>query len=401
MKTTEVQATFAALLDTFEPISGQPTDEDLTRLRRAALSALVPIPYDRVKGKHSLLGLLLTDVEYKARYGIIFPAEASDRPAIYDENIAADAKAGVRAKAEAIHQAKLEDWKFFDCAQREVRNLIVHCVEDTWIRELRDPITGYAHVPPLDIMDHLWKTCSGLHSIDVLALRTKMLTMHEDAQGIPEYINALEDAQKRSARAGSKMAFTDTDLMLVAMTALYSTEQFPRATEKWEDMDESKKTWGAWKTLYKVAEAKEKVRIQAAGGKDQFGAAHLSGEGHLTPFDSTPPASEADATSGPPEGALEGYFDSLAAAASTDQNVLAELVKSVAELTKTNAQLVQQVTALTKLGQQGERGGRNGRDTRTIQLCKNCKKEVFHKPEDCFELEANKKKRYPGWKTCL
>ena len=59
-----------------------------------------------------------------------------------------------------------------------------------------------------------------------------MLTMHEDAQGIPEYINALEDAQKRSARAGSKMAFSDHDLMLVAMTALYGTDQFPCATEK-------------------------------------------------------------------------------------------------------------------------------------------------------------------------
>ena len=108
----------------------------------------MPIPYDREKGKHSLLGLLLTDDEYNARYGTAFPVKASNRPAIYDDDIAADATAGVRAKAEAIHQAKLEDWKFFDCAQREVRNFIVHCVDDTWICELRDAITGYANVPP-------------------------------------------------------------------------------------------------------------------------------------------------------------------------------------------------------------------------------------------------------------
>ena len=108
------------------------------------------------------------------------------------------------------------------------------------------------------------------------------------------------------------MAFTDHDLMLVAMTALYSIEQFPRATEKWEDMDKSKKTWGAWKELYKSAEAKEKVRIQATGGKDQFGVAHSSGKGILVPFAYVPPASETAATSGPPEGALEGYFDAPA-----------------------------------------------------------------------------------------
>ena len=76
MKTTEVQAAFAAILDAFEPISSQPTDEDLTRLHRVALSALVPIPYDREKGKHLLLGLLLTDDEYNARYGTEFPVKA-------------------------------------------------------------------------------------------------------------------------------------------------------------------------------------------------------------------------------------------------------------------------------------------------------------------------------------
>ena len=74
------------------------------------------------------------------------------------------------------------------------------------------------------------------------------------------------------------MAFSDHDLMLVAMTALYSTEQFPRATEKWEDMSESEKMWAKWKSLYKAAKAKEKVRLQATCGKDQFGAAHYSGK---------------------------------------------------------------------------------------------------------------------------
>ena len=100
--------------------------------------------------------------------------------------------------------------------------------------------------------------------------------------------------------------------------------------------------------MYKAAEAKEKVCLQATGGKYQFGAAHLSSKGNLVPFAYVPPASAAAATPGPPEGALEGYFDALAAAASTDQNVLAKLVESVAKLTKANAELVQAVETLTK-----------------------------------------------------
>jgi hypothetical protein len=30
-------------------------------------------------------------------------------------------------------------------------------------------------------------------------------------------------------------------------------------------------------------------------------------------------------------------------------------------------------------------------------LCPNCKCFVLHKPETCYELEANKATRYPGW----
>ena len=92
----------------------------------------MPIPFDREKGKHSLLGLLLNDDEYCARHeDVEFPSSYVTRPPIYDDTIEDDATAGVRAQAEAIHQAKLEDWKSFDCAQRAVRNFIVHCVEDT------------------------------------------------------------------------------------------------------------------------------------------------------------------------------------------------------------------------------------------------------------------------------
>ena len=41
---------------------------------------------------------------------------------------------------------------------------------------------------------------------------------------------------KRPERADSANAFTEDNLMLVAVQALFTTQQFPRATEKWEDL---------------------------------------------------------------------------------------------------------------------------------------------------------------------
>ena len=94
---------FAALLDTFKPISGQPTDKDLTRLRLESISVLVHIPFDWQLGKHSLMGLILSNAKYEARHeGLRFPSYKK-QSVIYDTIIADDAVAGVRANAKAVH----------------------------------------------------------------------------------------------------------------------------------------------------------------------------------------------------------------------------------------------------------------------------------------------------------
>ena len=162
----------------------------------------------------------------------------------------------------------------FDCTEREVHNFIITSVEDTWIRELHDPIMGYSHQPPRAIMDHLWASCSGLHYLDTLALRNKMRTLHLEVQGIPEYINALEDAQKRSKRADKDNAINDHFLVVIASAAMMSSQRLPRANWKWEDLSQDERTWAKWKTLYKEEDSKEKVCILATGGQDQFGAVH-------------------------------------------------------------------------------------------------------------------------------
>ena len=34
-----------------------------------------------------------------------------------------------------------------------------------------------------------------------------------------------------------------------------------------------------------------------------------------------------------------------------------------------------------------------------LHVCAHCKQEVYHNKENCLDLEANKVKRYPGWKS--
>ena len=155
MKPTEIQAVFAALLDTFEPINGQPTDDDLTRLQNSALGVFVPISFDRELGRRNLMGLMLSVVKYKGGYeDLPFPSYFK-RPVIYNGTIVDEATLGVHTKAKAKRKAKLDNWKIFNCTQRKVCVFIIACVEDMYIRELRGSVTGYSYVAPHVIMRHL------------------------------------------------------------------------------------------------------------------------------------------------------------------------------------------------------------------------------------------------------
>ena len=136
MSPEEISSLFAEALEQFEPIIGQPTDPDLTRLNEALIQVLLVIPYDEVTGTHNLVGLILDEADYKALYTSSFPIPT--RPGIYP-TIAEDTKSPVRARLEAEHAATVADFKTYEAAERDAQRFIIAAIEDTWIRELKTP----------------------------------------------------------------------------------------------------------------------------------------------------------------------------------------------------------------------------------------------------------------------
>ena len=54
---------------------------------------------------------------------------------------------------------------------------------------------------------------------------------HLEVEGIPEYINMLEDAQKQVGQAGRTIA--EKMLLLFAIALMFTTERYPRANYDW------------------------------------------------------------------------------------------------------------------------------------------------------------------------
>ena len=87
--------------------------------------------------------------------------------------------------------------------------------------------------------------------------------------------------------------------------------------ESWEDLHKKEKVWPSCKKLYKAYDRKAKVKKQAVGGQDQFGAAHGALRQALEP-------EQKNQVNGPNRSVtdLKKYFDDLTAAATTENTVL-------------------------------------------------------------------------------
>ena len=74
-------------------------------------------------------------------------------------------------------------------------------VDETWYNEIDDPDTFYTNVTAHKLLDHLTEFFSGLHTADAVNIPHVMKIIFSNAEGIPQYINAMELAQRKSKRA--------------------------------------------------------------------------------------------------------------------------------------------------------------------------------------------------------
>ena len=159
---------FTHSLKNFDPIVGQPSNSDLTRLQETVSPLPIQILYDETGAVHNLIGLILPEAAYVSRYGEAFPKPKRVRA--YDNTIDNNATSVVCARTEAAHKAKRVDHTTYETARRETTQFVPTVVADTWVRELRDADSIYTEVSPKYLFSHLQVGCTGRHALDLLVL---------------------------------------------------------------------------------------------------------------------------------------------------------------------------------------------------------------------------------------
>jgi hypothetical protein len=106
MMPKENTMSFATATASFQPISSQPTDDNLTALWEILYPLLLEIPYDEL-GTHNLIGIIKATASYMATWGAAFPIPVC--PPTYPI-IANDVTPVVCARAKAEHVVLVWDY---------------------------------------------------------------------------------------------------------------------------------------------------------------------------------------------------------------------------------------------------------------------------------------------------
>jgi hypothetical protein len=178
---------FKEAYDTFPPLIGKLTSNNLLAIRETLLLLHMVIPHDQLKGIHSLTVILTEAAKYKALHGNSKFVRPSRLP-LYDRNITIDTTT-----------SHLENYTSYEAAKCDVAKFLEDVINEIWYSNLKDAKTFYRKVTALEIMAHLDANSKELHAIDMISLRLNMTQYYVQVDGIPQFIVMMEDAQKKAS----------------------------------------------------------------------------------------------------------------------------------------------------------------------------------------------------------
>ena len=95
-------------------------------------------------------------------------------PSLID-TIANNATTVVRVCAEAAHKSRLNNFASYKAAKRGIAKFLRDVVNEIWYNNLKDTNLFYTKVMAIDIMALLDANSGGLHTVNMITLRTNMI----------------------------------------------------------------------------------------------------------------------------------------------------------------------------------------------------------------------------------
>jgi hypothetical protein len=287
----------------------------------ASISMMVQLLYSNVATLATTLG-----GGRNGHIGIIMPAELyatlSDIPYHGPPNPgpipihAVGVNAATRETDHINHKAAQKLYKHHNNMNDALKTQIIDAVADTYIGELRNRYTGYMGVAPRDLIDHLLERYGRITASDIVNCRTRMEAPMDPTQPIDVYFQNIDDCVQFAT--DGQVPFTALQIVQTAYHAISKSGLYNDACKEWRRKPIVDRTWVACKPFFATEYNDLKEQHKLNTNQNNFHGANSAID-------------------------LTTDIDSLAMAATTDREVMAQLTQTNQQLVETNKQLSAQL----------------------------------------------------------
>eukprot|EP00804_Cyclotella_cryptica_P002311 CCRYP_004047-RB/>CCRYP_004047-RB protein AED:0.40 eAED:0.39 QI:0/0/0/1/0/0/2/0/349 len=327
-------------------IEGQPTDEDLNLLTKELTNAAGSVATQNGGGEHGHVGTVVEQAEYitfsRGNAPFVVPTNPGPYPAVVDPDPI------IREWQIAKHKAEIVEYETYLGVENYLRRMIVKSVDHEWIAEVKSKTMGFNHLSPMQLLTHLRQVGGSLDHMDVSDKYEQQL---------------LKVGQTRNPEL--RLAF--------ALATFQASGEYEAPLREWQAKPRADRTFANFCVFMQQEYGKHH--------KQNKSTAASVGRGIANSITHKP----------------DGQIDHLEAQAI----LLAEVANSIQETSQKQFKEMMElfIKTLAPKGSPTTTPNADASTKKKKKKCPHCLLEVYHKPEKCFELEANASKRPEGWKS--
>jgi hypothetical protein len=206
---------------------------------------------------------------------------------------------------------------------------------------------------------------------------------------ITAYFTGLEKFKNSLADRG--ILTSVKEMSMAAGARMWESEMFTKdQLVLWENKPAANQTWQTLQDYFTEKWLERRQYLQATAKHSRFKDAALAAQEQVTAEE------EGEALAMMFALLQEQHKTQLEAMVTANQKAMEVMFE------QTNAIVGGQCKAVDKENTPpatGNKGNSTVGTKRNTKKCTHCRKHVFHKPSNCYELEVNKSKRWTGWKS--
>ena len=307
-------------------IVGEPNYHSLVKVRRELQRNAIASKVSFGGGTRGCLGVAATPAVFlqATGYNWVVPLSGGAYPTF---PVGATEHEKKRIIAEFIIQE--QDIIKVEITAELLKGQFLDCIEETYIMELRDPMSEYDDVTLLELLDHVFANYGEMDDHLVNQNKERFDEQPDMNEPIDNYFVKQEEC--RTLSNDSDTPITDADMVQKLTTHMGKTNQVNKPNHRFKHLPSAERTWEKGKVYYRAAFRMLKDMEKAAGEEGLYANGAVR-QGILSNAEQK--ARDEMATK------LGESFDTLACAATIKSDVMDSHTRIISTLTATNAELV-------------------------------------------------------------